>query len=153
MLLDDSRATMDGGWTLYKKGTGKLCPFISYSESHYFGTTDKYRFKADKQAEIIREHRDTGLNIPTPSLVLLLRYFIDQYNHPTARILYAGIELNVAPGILLPFDTPRDFGWEEFKKSQKAFEKPDWPYTTSTTPPTLKELRLLPHTICTLNSF
>lgn len=148
--LGSKPADRSGPWTLVHEGDHKLYPFGGWLQSHYFATTTRYRFKPDGTAEPISENRDTGCNIPTPALVMLLRYFFDRT--PVARVLYAGIEINVAPGVLLPLDTPRNFGWEEFKKAQEAFERPDWPYSTGTVPPTLQELRQLPRTIATLNS-
>ncbi len=107
-------------------GTYKLCPFEH--NNYYHASTWNYRCDCDsEEATLIFDNRKKGyVYIPTPCLVLLLRYLHYGPHGWSARVLFAGREVNVDPGMLLPLDTPRDFGWEEFKKGMEAFNSPEW---------------------------
>lgn len=117
---------------LWYKGTGLLHPYTDFGCSHYCASTYNFDFKADLEevTKIVGYGCSPGgsgmLHVATPALVTLVRYFYYKPHDWNARILYYGLEINVDPGILLPLDTPRDFGWEMFQKAHEAFESPDW---------------------------
>lgn len=126
--LDEDLYDEDG--TRWHCGTGLLAQFLEAELSYYCASTYNYDFKPDTEA--VTRILNPGVSprglmrVPTPSLVLLLRYFYYQPHGWNARILYSGLEINVDPSMLLPLDAPRNFGWEEFEKAHLAFDSSDW---------------------------
>jgi len=115
--IDNTLYHDDGKLRLWHKGTGLLRNFKNEtpSPSYYLASTYVYNFKADADpsneevTRIVQDHAEgypqSGmLRIPTPCLVVLLRYFYYIPHGWNAQILFHGIEVNVDPNMLHPLD-------------------------------------------------
>jgi hypothetical protein len=111
---------------------GFLVPNRNTQWDYYEATTYTYKFDSDTGEAVRIEGYGpfpaAHVCVPTPCLVMLLRYVYYRHYGWTARISFSGIECNVTLNMLLPLNTPREFGWKAFETVHQRFITSKWPF-------------------------